>query len=264
MNATVAIADSSKYKMGRYKLRDLCAMNPEIWKHQRTLDKDRVNQLTKMLMENIKTRGELCIRNPIFLCQYHGKLYIIDGQHRYSALINIVNMGYYGDLYVYAMIIQCNTEEDMRFEFNNINNTTPVPKCFITPDQYINLAMGELKKHYPNFKETTGRVNRPNINVDDVKSLLIENNITKIFDLNVDKMVEAFYNLNNLYKNMTKDELRQKLYVNPNNKTFNNIYAKLISNGDMCYLGLFKSMHGYIWIEDMKKILSDATPLIKF
>lgn len=260
----IGLSPSSKYEIKIYNIRQLSALKPEIWKHQRTLNNDRVEQLTKLFIENIKKRGELCIRNPLYMCQIKDKLLIIDGQHRYGALVNIINLNYYTDLYVYVMIINCQTEDDIRFEFNNINNTTPMPECFINTDQYIDLAIGVLKKKYRNFKETINRVNRPNINVDDIKSCLITEKIVKTFDLNVESLVNVIINLDSKYRILSKEELARKLYVRPSDATYNNIYGKIHTDIGMCYLGLFKTEHSYIWIQDIKDMLTNTTPLITF
>lgn len=258
------INTSSKYEIKIYNIRHLSDLKPEIWKHQRTLNNDRVDQLTKLFVENIKTRGELCIRTPIYICQFNNKLLIIDGQHRYGALVNIINLKYYFDLYVYVMFIKCTSEDDIRFEFNNINNTTPMPECFINPDHYIELAINKLKKTYKNFKETINRVNRPNINVDDIKSCLINEKIVNMFNLDVDGLFNAIVSLDAKYRSSTKEEMAKKLYVRPTDATFNNIYAKLYIDTGMSFLGLFKSEHSYIWIQDIKDMLSNTTPLIVF
>lgn len=242
----------SNYKIT--SMRELLNNNTQMWEFQRTLNMDRVIDLTNSFKNNYKQFGSFCIRQAIIICKYNGNDYIIDGQHRYVALYNLIKDNFINDVNVLVVYIECKEQKDIRFEFKNINDIIVVPKCYINPSELIDQAINILMRKYSNLKKSIKRINRPNVDIDKVKSTLIEADI--IHKLNVvscEHLVNIIDKLNVFYSEKDITYFANMFKLSVTDKTLNNIFGRIREKGSH-HLGLFKPELSILWIQDLTSL----------
>lgn len=231
----------------------------QIWQYQRTVNLDRTKELIQNLKDNFIKYNEFCIRHPIIICKYKNNDYIIDGQHRYYALYNLMSENFITDTNIFVLYINCTSESDIWFEFNNINNIVPVPKCYIQPSDVIDTVMNNLSIKYKNLKKSTKNIIRPNANIDRIKDCCINNNILDKLNIkSADELSHLFEKLQNFYSTKPISYFANMFKLSTNNTTLNNIYNKLHSNINLLdgrklshFIGIFKPEYYQLWIQDL-------------
>jgi hypothetical protein len=133
---------------------------------QRDIIEPHVDEIVKYQKLFFKHNSYYLIMGCIELCRLHGKLYCIDGQHRYYGFCQL----YYDDITnnfnVDIEIIECRDEEEMIGFFKIINMNKPIPEFL---KNYKPLIAVDLKNHinkiYSQYVKDSARPIRPNINI---------------------------------------------------------------------------------------------------
>jgi len=198
----------------------------------------------------------------IHYCEETNKYYLVDGQHRYFAIKDLVENHKYKNEYIILELIQVKTLGDLRENFNIINKNTKMPKF----PQNLNKSVIEkvsfhLFEKYPNFWSDSSRPQKPNINQthlqEGIAFLYKELNILLKKELTENELLKIILDKN---KEIGKKNLL-KLNILSRLKTKNKIINKC--EEAEFYLGIYthKSNEScYGWIQD---ILNDLKPIKK-
>lgn len=247
-------------------------------KFQRPLNSDRILELSNNFKNNYIKNGDLGLRLPLCLAKYLGKYYLLDGQHRYSAIIELIRNGVIHDMEIYICIINCNSESEIFTEFKNINNVTPIPSTYLMPSTLVDNTLNSLKSEYVNFKsymrkginKVTSYCRRPQIDSDSIKSILIRYKIVERFKISdSSQLVQYLQKLDDYYRSLSYNEICERTI---DSKTPYKTYIKIIKNRNYSTLGFFKSNGDnsqVSWVNDLFWIIKniqnkDYPDLIRF
>ena len=207
---------------------------------QRAKDNKRVQEIINYQLKYYKKYntfnfiGLLCIANNI---KYEQK-YLIDGQHRYSAIKYLVQQKKHFKIYINE--INVNSNEEMKHLFELINKSLPVPKMPEDITNYIpKIVYLYFNKKYKKFFSNSNRPNRPNININIFQEELGKI-ISKYPKLTAEKIIEMIEKENNNYKKMNENNFPSK------GKRPNIFYLELCKKKGELYLGMFND---YEWID---------------
>ncbi len=136
---------------------------------QRNEDDSNVNDIIKYEYDNYKTRGSFFFTGGLTLADSIQGLYLVDGQHRYSAIQKIWELQpSYRISLLLVKVDQSFTLEDL---FSLINKSKPVPDYVINTvmdlkkrsalDKFEKLFRKEYKQYITNSKSPR----RPNVNM---------------------------------------------------------------------------------------------------
>ena len=237
-------------------LSDISDRNLQNWEGQRPINEDRVNELESYFEKDLNKYGKIQIRTPIYIAKYKHNHYIIDGQHRFNALASLINKGIIEDMKILVGTIDCRNKTQVQKEFNNINNVTPMPSCYVNPNELVDKVLSLLTDKYLNFVKPDKRIYRPNINIDSFKSELINSKIINKFT-HPEALLDLFDQLQQKYKNLTDKELCLKLSCKLE-EPMNNILKKIKANDNYHYIGIFLSKMYWIWVSDIEQIFESS------
>ncbi len=181
--------------MSLVELRD--QLRPEIPFIQRDFIIERVEKLYTTLINYYNEFGYIHDMNMIHICYYGGKYYILDGQHRYRAY-NKFFEGINHDFNVLVCFYQCETKEDYRNIFRELNDN------FISTDLIIDETEMEksenlkeyIRDKYSEFLSNSERPKAPNVNLNSMVSAFIK----KYPNKSTIEMIDIFERLNSKLK----------------------------------------------------------------
>ena len=214
---------------------------------QRIRDDDKVNDIVKYQLEQLRTKGYCNIMGLINIhyCKSTNELYLVDGQHRYEAIrkINETN-----NISVSFELVSVDTMEELKDNYKIINKNTPLPDFPETIDKNIPEDVAKYcKTTFPNIWSKNSRARRPHIYFNYFQEALgviaDELNIKNKDDLL--KLV--------LERNETLSKWQLENY--PDSKNINPDMLKKCQDNDM-YFGLYKHVSDdfrYEWVRDIIK-----------
>jgi hypothetical protein len=103
----------------------------EIPNFQRSLNKNRVDEIYGSMLKIFEKDDEPFIPSPIIFCKMSSEIYLVDGNHRFNAYKKLLKNDNY-DVKTYISVINVDTIEEIEMIFNQLNNSVPVeklPKC---------------------------------------------------------------------------------------------------------------------------------------
>lgn len=236
---------------------DLNKKGIRIWDGQRSLDGQRMKELMNYQEEKYKKDGYFCFRGSLLLCRddASGDIWLIDGQHRYVAILGLVDKEIYPAFDVRVDILNVKSTAEILKEFQDINRSIPVPINILNPNEVVNVATRLLEKKFIKAF-SKGKTNRPRINIDDFKSALIKENIVENFKINEHQLFDGICKLHDDYLRTPETILISRLAQN--NKSEQGIVKNLLvkcSTGEFLCIGLFKSGN-LNWINDLVAIFA--------
>lgn len=122
---------------------------------------DILNYQLKYLKENDRTNfiGVLTIN----YCLSNNNYYLIDGQHRYKAIL-ILYENHSHNLDIFIEIITVKDFDELKDNYNIINNSTPLPEFSIEVDNTIlEESLNIFQDRYLNIWSKTSKCRRPHI-----------------------------------------------------------------------------------------------------
>jgi len=152
---------------------------------QRSLDEDRVEEILQYYRHRLSQGQGIIVPGVLIVARadVSEPLWLIDGQHRWSALTRIANESP-NDI-VYIQEFRLGTDAVSLGElFRLVNTSVPVPDHLIhgsVSESYNDLLtkFGDLfTKRYKPFLVRTSQPRRPNINLDHLKNVLFRNRST--------------------------------------------------------------------------------------
>lgn len=239
-------------KMSTKDINVLTIMKPEI---QRIIDNSKVEEIIKMQLEYFKEHNHfnLSASSPLNIHFYENKYWLLDGQHRLSAMEKLYT--HYGhNIEVYVQIVNVDNYEELKNNYEMINMNTPLPDFTIYSDVDKNIpesVANYFQLIYPKIWSRNRKARRPHIYFNyfqETLAYICEQ--LKIKDIEVLKDIIIKYN-----ERLSKwgaDAFEKSYKVNES------IYK--IANEQGFYIGLFSYQpseeYGYQWA---KKIVEENT-----
>lgn len=145
-------------------LESLQISKPEI---QRIIDNNKVCDIVNFQLDFFKKHNHFnfSASNPLNLHYYKDQYWLIDGQHRLAAMNSLyTNHGH--NIETYVLIVNVNTEEELRSNYEMINKNTPLPdfSLFKNIDKKIPETVAvDFQILYPRIWAKTTKARRPHI-----------------------------------------------------------------------------------------------------
>ena len=238
----------------------ILAKNVKIWERQRTLDPTRVEEIVNDQKEWYKKNDVYRFRGHLTLAVLHGKIVMIDGQHRYQAMKVLAReSSVFANTPVVVCLINTKTENEVFQEFQLINKSISVPETFINPNNLIKAVCNRIREKFPvSFTNASINVITTKINQDQMESALIASDIVK--ELNITDE-DQFYSMILDYNNKIKTTYTVLDYkrVCPKSTTKEKIREYLIKVNNPTKRGLHLSMFkDFRWIDEMIECFQDS------
>ena len=218
---------------------------------QRPVDIDRVIEIKKHYMKIFKEKKIFEFISPLIFSKYNNKLYIMDGQHRLEAIIQLVlNNDSFNkvDKIVPIIVINISSNEEMEDLFQTLNKLLPLSEVYkIGNKNKKNIIIKTSSYFFKKYKYffTIKRPRRPFINKNDFQNYLLGSKIiTKLHIHNENDLISCIEKLNIYYKKASKNE---NIFPMKGSVDINSIIDKIKSKGDF-YLGMFPK---YEWIDHL-------------
>lgn len=245
-------------------------LESELLKHydrQRPPNPERIQQLVVHFNNNLRKYGEPKFLGDVVICQKMNNLvsfqndsphrdeymYIIDGQHRFAAISELIKTGVLNDFLIPVEVLLVQNDAEIQQNYHNINQSVPVPMHYHTPDELIDRVGEILLSKYPDGISTKCRVNRPKISLDKLKDGLLDKDNEKILSKfqTAEELVQAIENLNTrysrkLFSTLSKDIARGN---KEQERILKKAYEKCRKDNKYMYLGLSKNVD---WILELK------------
>lgn len=234
--------------------------NIKIYKGQRYLDKDRVNEITSYFLDKYNEGDFQSYNSIITFCKLpkNKSLYLIDGQHRYSSMIEFYKTTEFNFNVIFSVLI-VNDKTQIREEFVNINKSVPVPLNVTSPYLIVNECVSILKRDFTHTFSQSLRTCRPKISEDSFKDFIINSNVIENMNIETgEELVNKFIELNNLYSKMEFEFFLEKLISrdvkhkhDQARHTLSNIFERIKRSNKYMYLGMFPSSDMIVWLNDL-------------
>lgn len=139
----------------------------EIPNEQRLKLKNKVEKITNFQDMYFKAHKRFNFLGTINIhcCKETNKNYLVDGQHRYYAIKELIEKHKYKNQLVTIELVNVDTLDDLRENFNLINQNTKMPKFPKDLNKsIIEKVSSKLFDDYPNIWSSSTRPQKPNIN----------------------------------------------------------------------------------------------------
>ena len=153
--------------IGSIDICDLAKADIEIPNEQRLKLKNKVDNIVNYHDLYFKEKKYFNFQGNINIhyCCETKKNYLVDGQHRYFAIIDLVEKHKYKNQLVTIEIVKVDTLEEVRINFEIINKNTKMPKFPKDLNKSkIEKVCGKIFDKYPDFWSESTRPQKPNIN----------------------------------------------------------------------------------------------------
>ena len=190
----------------------------ELWKNQRDLNKNLVDNIVKFQLEYYKKYKEFTFPGVLVAVNFDDKCYLIDGQHRFESL-KILYDKHAHDVKIAIQIYTCNDEKQIDELYSMLNHIN-TNNCMVT-DGKIDLDGVKLKQIKIILKDKYGykiwddvKTPCPYVNT---KALDLEFKNCKYFQIKtVDEIISAIEEQNNNYTLVlkNKDKVKYNTMIN--------------------------------------------------
>lgn len=197
------------------------------WTFNNPLNDEHIEKIFQQLKKEPFLTGVFTV-----LCLEDKSLVLIDGHHRYHALMQLYQEGFDDTIFLEVHCYQSDRIESDRTIslFSKLNNTKPFQPDLPIIIMTINIIK-KLKDLFPNvIKSGKTRANFPNILEEELNDLL-QNKLKKIKLPLENRIIKKIINLNNEYKNIAKS-------IISSNKKRNWEKSKIRLERTGCYLGI--------------------------
>lgn len=190
----------------------------EKWELNRKINNDRVNDLYKIVKENLETSSDINIHEPIHIAfNINDRTYkLVDGQHRYEAILKLHNENTYAIFEIPCFVHHIDSEEDMMDLLGEINNRVPLSKEEFNKYK-IPLIIDSINKQWenPKLKWVPFGKNRPTINKDILEKNLKKNEV--YFEkISLDTIMYRLNEINNHIRGLKRSKRVEGKRINKN------------------------------------------------
>lgn len=221
----MAFESSEVTKLSLHTLLQISIKNPDF---QRCRDYGKVEKIIEYQTENFKKYKSFKFIGIMSLVKFEDNYYLIDGQHRYAAMIKLIK-----DIPVSVSeecnveIIEVKTKESMKECYDLINKHTPLPDFDLMISHknksIIEVVFNHFRINYPDLWSEKSRCNRPSIYTNSFQESL-EYMITKIMLVTSEELIQAieiynknisrYDNLSNILKNISEPMYKKAKKMN--------------------------------------------------
>ena len=226
---------------------------------QRIRDDDKVKEIVELQDLYKKKHGHFNFLGSINIHEYNNKYYLVDGQHRFTAMKKLYNSGY-SELNIDIELTTVENMEELKFNYTMINKNTELPEFPEDIDknipekvaqyffmEYPNIWTLKKKNIRPrlnknNFQESIGyllskinknnkKLNKELCDVEDLKNMILEKN-NKMSNWHVEIYITNIRKLKSWPKHLEECH-KNKMYLGTYNHT--------------------NEEYGYEWIKEIVK-----------
>lgn len=164
----------------------------------RPVDDDRVQEIIDYQEEFYERTGRYDFSDDkIIMSLRDDKLQILDGQHRYSAILNLAN-----EAKIDIVVRLCETEDEEFAIFAKINKSESVPQMYMDRNKITKRIIQEyidaLDKRFPHCINRDKRAKRPRIDARQLSDYIYRENVLeemKLFDVTPEEAIRVLVNL---------------------------------------------------------------------
>ena len=166
---------------------------------QRELDTSWVEELKHKILKNYELKGYFFF-GTFEVASLNNSLYLLNGQHRYFILKEIVHL--YPKIPIDMNIHIVKSKEELNELWMMVNGSKPSKLCKSTSKQVIlNTIKKYLTQHYPKYLTTAAKPQKPHINLDQLGEAIENSKVLDILNIDSsDQFIQLFEKLNNFYK----------------------------------------------------------------
>jgi hypothetical protein len=200
---------------------------------QRVIQQKRVDEIYTDMLQTYKQGQIIVCAGALIVAELQEIKYLIDGQHRFQALVKLHNDTKH-DQQIVVNTIKVNSQDELTNLFNRINNTLPVAEIPLGLSRCdVNATTRHFQDKYPNiFSITrTGDVQRPHIN-----PTKFEEQVIKLLEVYPCNLIEKLESLNDSLK--TQNAHQFKIKSSDTLVNIQELLAKATRKGGL-YFGLF-------------------------
>lgn len=188
------------YKYNVIQFLDFMSSKAVIWENQRGINMDWVQELKKQQYEYLKVKG----RNPIIpgsivLVNYQDTNCLIDGQHRYQMILEMLREGVdFTNTYISVEIYKCFDDNEKAYSIYNMVNSRYGANGIIKDDgaKYI---IEYLTKKFPLQSQDSEKSNAPYFSTRHLERAIKDSDILRY--KSVEEIIQAILDANLLHGN---------------------------------------------------------------
>jgi hypothetical protein len=208
------------------KFSDLLKQLTTIPNFQRLLNHQHLESIIDKYEKTFHKHKKINYYGAIILCEYNEKKYLIDGQHRFYALKHMYEK-YNLDTNIILQIIFCNSNQEMKEHFKNINSNLELPDYILELEndekkQILQQLEQYLIKEYKNYYSKSQHPKFPNVNFVLWTNSFYQNKILEKENLKLDDLIKFIEEENKMMEEYFKknDTERYESIIKKSNKPF--------------------------------------------
>jgi 5-methylcytosine-specific restriction endonuclease McrA len=225
---------------------------------QRIRDDDKVKEIVEVQDSYKKKYGHFNFLNLINIHQCNNKYYLVDGQHRYTAMKRLYSNHGYNDLNIDIELTMVENMEELKYNYAMINKNTELPEFPDDIDKNIPEKVAQFFfMEYPDIWTTKKRNIRPFLNKNNFQEA-IGYLLSKI-NKNCKELNKELYDVEDLKsmileKNERMSNWQVDIYIKNIRKIKKWPEYLEICNQHKFYLGMYSHMNEeycYDWVKDI-------------
>ena len=255
------IFQNNKKYLGYIDITDLYNLEINIPTIQRLSYEDKIKDIVLYQEEYFKKNKTFNFLGVLNLINFHDKVFIIDGQHRYKALLELYRRDYRNEE-IAVEIIKVKNLREMKDNYELLNKNTPLPEFeFGNPESIHNEVLKYFLDRYGELFSIKTRINRPKISRIRFEET-IEYLINKLNSNDAPKLIKQIEDANRKMNNWNENNFPDLKGLSNPTKTIKECKTWKF------YLGMFKynnQDYNYDWVKTIIKseIGEDIIPRTK-
>ena len=177
---------------------------------QRELDIDWVEELKAKIIQDYNEKGYFFF-GTFEVASFESALYLLNGQHRYFVLKDILNMYDKVNVPVNVNIYTVGSQHELNELWMKVNGSKPSRLCKSTSKQVtLNSIKKYLIQNYPKFITTAVKPQKPNINLEFLGEAIEKSKILEELKIeSSEEFIVLMEQINNFYKYVDSGKWRE-------------------------------------------------------
>ena len=167
---------------------------------QRGIDDEQINEIIEFQKKYWEKNEEFFFPTPIIFGNLDGKLYIIDGQHRFTAIKHLLDL-YKKNFKIPVVTLIFDTKEELEKHYIIINKNRPVPlpKNINDWTNFGRFVEDYIILNFRDFFSKSENPRVPNFNKDNLIKYINRNKISQQINNDYEAFVRCLRGLNDYY-----------------------------------------------------------------
>ena len=210
---------------------------PEI---QREVDEQWVTTLEENIRAESQHNGVPSL-DIVDICSLNNELYLINGQHRYYVMKNLIQSGDYDSIPIIAHIKIVNNETELNNKWSISNSSRKVTIMKNTSHQKITNGLRKhLQNNYSCYISSSNFPYRPNINLNSLIEKIEQIDFIKKLNIqSAKRLIELIEEINDYYKSISYKHQKWKDWKIPDFQSIST-KARKKSITNTLYLGVYQ------------------------